>query len=73
MGQDDERRVQVADDVVNGGVAGYRPAMLPGGGGDIPVNGGDGRRGLFQGQALDEQLQLLGKLPGSPVGSLAAG
>ncbi len=73
MGQDDERRVEVADDVVDGGVAGYRPAMLLGDGGDVPVNGGDGRRGPLEGQALDEQLQLLGEPPGSPVHSLAAG
>jgi hypothetical protein len=73
MGQDGERRVQVADDVVDGGVAGYRPAMLPGDGGDVPVNGGNGRRGPLQGQALDEQLQLLGELPGAPVGPLAPG
>jgi hypothetical protein len=73
MRQDGERRVEVADDVVHGGVAGYRPAMLPGDGCDVAVNGGDGRRGPLQGQALDEQLQLVGEPPCSPVGSLAAG
>ena len=34
--------------------------MLPGGGSDVPVNGGDMAAGPFQSQALDKQLRLSG-------------
>ena len=58
---------------MHGGVAGYWPAALMGDSGDVPVNWWRWTAEAVSGQALDEQLQLSGEPPGSPVGSLAAG
>jgi hypothetical protein len=55
MGQGDERRLKILDNLADTSITGWFPPLLPGNGDNLAMNGGKGERRGLQGQTFNQR------------------